>query len=196
MSLNGQRSYSDPYESILSADLIKYDINLNHSIKTDPHCSCIHLIYLMWLQAQVADIGLMGCPAKKDGKAVEGVRIFLGGSIGENAALASEFEKVDCLTCLPRSLYMQACALCGMHACMHACIHTHTGCGGECGGEGGSRPLQIMLSAPGYSATTAVAELSLSDFTARCLKAGTLLADDRAVACRVCHAMRRSCYPF
>jgi len=44
-------------------------------------------------QAQVADIGLMGCPAKKDGKAVEGVRIFLGGSIGENAALASEFEK-------------------------------------------------------------------------------------------------------
>lgn len=44
-------------------------------------------------QAQVGDIGLMGCPAKKDGKAVEGVRIFLGGSIGENAALASEFEK-------------------------------------------------------------------------------------------------------
>jgi len=42
----------------------------------------------------VADIGLMGCPAKKDGKAVEGVRIFLGGSIGENAQLASEFEKV------------------------------------------------------------------------------------------------------
>jgi ferredoxin-nitrite reductase len=44
-------------------------------------------------QAQVADIGLMGCPAKKDGKAVEGVRIFLGGTIGEHAALASEFEK-------------------------------------------------------------------------------------------------------
>jgi ferredoxin-nitrite reductase len=44
-------------------------------------------------QAQVADIGLMGCPTKKDGKAVEGVRIFLGGSIGENAQLASEFEK-------------------------------------------------------------------------------------------------------
>ncbi|KAK9807588.1 hypothetical protein WJX72_003483 [[Myrmecia] bisecta] len=44
-------------------------------------------------QAQVADIGLMGCPAKKDGKAVEGVRIFLGGTIGENPALAAEFEK-------------------------------------------------------------------------------------------------------
>ena len=28
-----------------------------------------------------------------DGKAVEGVRIFLGGSIGEGPALASKFEK-------------------------------------------------------------------------------------------------------
>ena len=43
----------------------------------------------------MADIGLMGCPTKKDGKAVEGVRIFLGGSIGDNAQLASEFEKAS-----------------------------------------------------------------------------------------------------
>jgi hypothetical protein len=56
---------------------------------------------LLALQAQVADIGLMGCPTKKDGKAVEGVRIFLGGSIGENAQLASEFEKAS-LSLLPR----------------------------------------------------------------------------------------------
>ena len=35
-------------------------------------------------QAQVGDIGLMGAPAKLDGKAVEGVKIFLGGKIGEN----------------------------------------------------------------------------------------------------------------
>ena len=35
-------------------------------------------------QAQVGDIGLMGSPAKLDGKAVEGVRIMLGGVIGEN----------------------------------------------------------------------------------------------------------------
>ncbi len=41
----------------------------------------------------MADIGLMGGPAKLNGKAVEGVRIFLGGSIGENPQLASEFEK-------------------------------------------------------------------------------------------------------
>lgn len=44
-------------------------------------------------QVQVADIGLMGGPAKFNGKAVEGVRIFLGGTIGENPHLASEFEK-------------------------------------------------------------------------------------------------------
>ena len=41
----------------------------------------------------IGDIGLMGAPAKKDGKAVEGVRIFLGGEIGENPKLATEFEK-------------------------------------------------------------------------------------------------------
>lgn len=35
-------------------------------------------------QAQVGDIGLMGAPAKLDGKAVEGVKIFLGGRIGED----------------------------------------------------------------------------------------------------------------
>ena len=44
-------------------------------------------------QAQVGDIGLMGAPAKRDGKAVEGVRIFLGGEIGEHPKLATEFEK-------------------------------------------------------------------------------------------------------
>ncbi|KAL3141562.1 hypothetical protein ABBQ32_004808 [Trebouxia sp. C0010 RCD-2024] len=44
-------------------------------------------------QAQVGDIGLMGGPAKLDGKAVEGVRLFRGGIIGENPTLATEFEK-------------------------------------------------------------------------------------------------------
>lgn len=41
-------------------------------------------------QAQVGDIGLMGTAARKDGKAVEGVRIFVGGRIGEDATLADE----------------------------------------------------------------------------------------------------------
>lgn len=43
---------------------------------------------------QVGDIGLIGAPAKKDGKAVQGVRIIGGGTIGEGARLATtEFEK-------------------------------------------------------------------------------------------------------
>lgn len=46
--------------------------------------------FLIW---QVGDIGIMGGPARLDGKAVEGVRIFLGGKIGEGAALAEEFDK-------------------------------------------------------------------------------------------------------
>ncbi|PRW21087.1 ferredoxin--nitrite reductase [Chlorella sorokiniana] len=56
-------------------------------------------------QAQVGDIGLMGAPAKLDGKAVEGVKIFLGGKIGENPELAKEFERgipVDESILLPR----------------------------------------------------------------------------------------------
>ncbi|GFR51551.1 hypothetical protein Agub_g13970 [Astrephomene gubernaculifera] len=44
-------------------------------------------------QAQVGDIGLMGAPAKLDGKAVEGFKIFLGGKIGENPELAKKFEQ-------------------------------------------------------------------------------------------------------
>jgi ferredoxin-nitrite reductase len=40
----------------------------------------------------VGDIGLMGAPAKLDGKAVEGYKIFLGGKIGEHPELATEFE--------------------------------------------------------------------------------------------------------
>ena len=41
-------------------------------------------------QAQVGDIGLMGAPAKLDGKAVEGVRIMVGGKIGENPEVRLE----------------------------------------------------------------------------------------------------------
>lgn len=46
------------------------------------------------LPLQVGDIGLMGAPAKLDGKAVEGYKIFLGGKIGENPELATQFEQV------------------------------------------------------------------------------------------------------
>lgn len=44
-------------------------------------------------QVQVADIGLMGAPAKKNGKAVEGVRIFIGGTIGEGAEFGEKYGK-------------------------------------------------------------------------------------------------------
>nr|QBQ03924.1 ferredoxin-nitrite reductase [Haematococcus lacustris] len=44
-------------------------------------------------QAQVGDIGLMGAPAKKNGKAVEGYKILLGGKVGENPSLATDFAQ-------------------------------------------------------------------------------------------------------
>ncbi|CDF35109.1 unnamed protein product [Chondrus crispus] len=44
-------------------------------------------------QAQVADIGLMGGAARKDGKGVEGVKMFLGGRIGEDAHLGDLKDK-------------------------------------------------------------------------------------------------------
>jgi len=40
-------------------------------------------------QPQVADIGLMGTKARKDGKAVEGVDIYMGGKVGKEAQLGS-----------------------------------------------------------------------------------------------------------
>ena len=36
----------------------------------------------------------MGAPAKKDGKACEGFKIFTGGKIGENPELAKDFAQV------------------------------------------------------------------------------------------------------
>ena len=35
----------------------------------------------------------MGGPAKVDGKAVEGARIFMGGKVGEGAELGEQIEK-------------------------------------------------------------------------------------------------------
>mmetsp|Transcript_14615 Transcript_14615/g.19232 ORF Transcript_14615/g.19232 Transcript_14615/m.19232 type:complete len:583 (+) Transcript_14615:54-1802(+) len=44
-------------------------------------------------QAQIGDIGLMGAPAKKDGKAVPGVNIFMGGRVGEDPFLGEVKHK-------------------------------------------------------------------------------------------------------
>ena len=44
-------------------------------------------------QAQVGEIGLMGTKARKDGKTVEAVDIFMGGKVGKDAALGSKVQK-------------------------------------------------------------------------------------------------------
>lgn len=44
-------------------------------------------------QPQVADIGLMGTKARKDGKTVEGVDIYMGGKVGKEAHLGTCVQK-------------------------------------------------------------------------------------------------------
>ena len=44
-------------------------------------------------QAQAGDIGLMGTKVRKDGKAVEGAKIFTGGKVGKDAQLGSLVNK-------------------------------------------------------------------------------------------------------
>ncbi|MEB3279052.1 MAG: ferredoxin--nitrite reductase [Lyngbya sp.] len=44
-------------------------------------------------QPQVADIGLMGTKARKDGKMVEGVDLYMGGKVGKDAELGSCVQK-------------------------------------------------------------------------------------------------------
>lgn len=44
-------------------------------------------------QPQVADIGLMGTKVRKDGKAVEGVDLYMGGKVGKDAELGSCVQK-------------------------------------------------------------------------------------------------------
>jgi ferredoxin-nitrite reductase len=44
-------------------------------------------------QPQVADIGLMGTKARKDGKAVEGVDLYMGGKVGKDAHLGTCVQK-------------------------------------------------------------------------------------------------------
>ena len=44
-------------------------------------------------QAQAGSIGLMGTKAKKDGKSVEGVKLFLGGQVGKDAKLGELADK-------------------------------------------------------------------------------------------------------
>jgi ferredoxin-nitrite reductase len=53
-------------------------------------------------QPQVADIGLMGTKARKNGKAVDGVDIYMGGKVGKEAQLGTCVTKgVPCEDLLP-----------------------------------------------------------------------------------------------
>ncbi|HAG81561.1 MAG TPA: ferredoxin--nitrite reductase, partial [Cyanobacteria bacterium UBA12227] len=53
-------------------------------------------------QPQVADIGLMGTKVRKDGKAVEGVDLYLGGKVGKDAKLGTCVQKgIPCDDLLP-----------------------------------------------------------------------------------------------
>ena len=44
-------------------------------------------------QPQVADIGIMGTKARKDGKTVEGVDLYMGGKVGKDAQLGEMVDK-------------------------------------------------------------------------------------------------------
>ncbi|NER50144.1 MAG: ferredoxin--nitrite reductase [Symploca sp. SIO1A3] len=53
-------------------------------------------------QPQVADIGLMGTKVRKDGKAVEGVDIYMGGKVGKDAHLGKCVQKgIPCEDLVP-----------------------------------------------------------------------------------------------
>jgi ferredoxin-nitrite reductase len=53
-------------------------------------------------QPQVADIGLMGTKVRKDGKAVEGVDIYMGGKVGKDAQLGTCIRKgIACEDLIP-----------------------------------------------------------------------------------------------
>ncbi|NEP61871.1 MAG: ferredoxin--nitrite reductase, partial [Symploca sp. SIO2G7] len=53
-------------------------------------------------QPQVADIGLMGTKVRKDGKSVEGVKIYMGGKVGKDAHLGTCVQKgVACEDLIP-----------------------------------------------------------------------------------------------
>ncbi len=70
-------------------------------------------------QPQVADIGLMGTKARKNGKAVEGVDIYMGGKVGKEAHLGTCVTKgVPCEDLQPvlRSLLIEHFGACLLEA--------------------------------------------------------------------------------
>lgn len=66
----------------------------------DQELICPHPVRIHWTgcpnscgQPQVADIGLMGTKTRKDGKAVDGVDLYMGGKVGKDAELGTCVQK-------------------------------------------------------------------------------------------------------
>jgi ferredoxin-nitrite reductase len=66
----------------------------------DQELDCPQTVRIHWTgcpnscgQPQVADIGLMGTKARKDGKAVDGVDLYMGGKVGKDAHLGECVQK-------------------------------------------------------------------------------------------------------
>jgi ferredoxin-nitrite reductase len=66
----------------------------------DQELDCPNPVRIHWTgcpnscgQPQVADIGLMGTKARKDGKAVDGVDLYMGGKVGKDAHLGECVQK-------------------------------------------------------------------------------------------------------
>ena len=75
----------------------------------------------------------MGAPAKKDGKACEGFKIFTGGKIGENPELAKEFAQVSvsipnielCILCEKRAQSVTHRNITCARSSMHSVLNLH-----------------------------------------------------------------------
>lgn len=97
----------------------------SHSLAHALPCTHVPVLPAPPSPPQVGDIGLMGSPAKKDGKATEGFKIMLGGKVGENPALATDFEKVGGAQRAgeraPQCVCVRVVAWC-MSACVCVCV--------------------------------------------------------------------------
>jgi ferredoxin-nitrite reductase len=84
----------------------------------DAELSVPHPVRIHWTgcpnscgQPQVADIGLMGTKVRKDGKTVDGVDLYMGGTVGKEAKLGTCIQKgIPCEDLLPflRNLLIQS----------------------------------------------------------------------------------------
>ncbi|GAB1538964.1 hypothetical protein NUACC21_16290 [Scytonema sp. NUACC21] len=96
-ALSGDHEYETKNRALATVKALEMELELTHPVRihwTGCPNSCG--------QPQVADIGLMGTKARKNGKAVEGVDIYMGGKVGKEAHLGSCIAKgIPCEDLLP-----------------------------------------------------------------------------------------------